>query len=371
MLAGVVGAQTLTASAPPDAMRGSPLRLRGADLSFTLQMERAGIQTRQQGVSVPVERLLAREGANLVRLRVWLDPPPGYSDLQSLLTLARRAKEARMRIFVSLHYSDFWADHQTQEPPAAWQGQDLAAMATSVFAHSREVVVQLARQDTPADLVQIGNEVTWGMLWPTGQVYRDGGEDWGPFTTLLRAGVAGVRAGAPGAHVPEIVLHTHHGGDPEGATRFVDGVVDGGVSFDTIGVSYYPFWHGALDDLRRTLTTMIDRYVKDVLVVETSYPWTTTDGDDLQNFFAARSQLPESGRFPPTPAGQAAYYEALRVVLAELPDGRGAGFVVWEPSWLPGVGWAPGEGNQYDNLTMFDGDGEALPSLRGFRPPYG
>jgi arabinogalactan endo-1,4-beta-galactosidase len=92
------------------------------------------------------------------------------------------------------------------------------------------------------------------------------------------------------------------------------------------------------------------------------------NGDHLENFVTSAGQLPDADRFPPTPAGQAAYFEALRDILAAVPRGHGAGFIDWSPEWIPGVGWAPGEGNPNDNLTMFDWSGEALPSVVAFRP---
>ncbi len=139
------------------------------------------------------------------------------------------------------------------------------------------------------------------------------------------------------------------------------------VQFDIIGLSYYPFWHGPLADLRLTLTDLATRYGKDILIAETSYPWTLANGDRLDNFVTSAEQLPEAERFPPTPEGQAAYFEALRSLLLQVPKEHGIGYLAWEPAWLPGVGWRTGAGNQYDNLTMFGWDGVALPSVRAFR----
>ena len=134
-----------------------------------------------------------------------------------------------------------------------------------------------------------------------------------------------------------------------------------------IGLSYYPFWHGSLSALRSNLNDLSNRYGKALVLAEVSYPWTLGNGDQLGNFITSPSQLPDGSRFPATASGQAAYFEELRTILAAVPGGRGAGFFDWEPGWLPGVGWAPGEGNPNDNLTMFDWTGKALPSLRAFR----
>lgn len=141
------------------------------------------------------------------------------------------------------------------------------------------------------------------------------------------------------------------------------------MQFDVIGLSYYAFWHGSFADLQFNLNDTATRYGKDIVVVETSYPWTLENGDTLENFITTPDLLPDGAAYPATPQGQAAYYENLRQILAAVPGGHGAGFMAWEPEWLPGVGWAPGEGNPNDNLTMFDCTGAALPSLAAFRAP--
>jgi len=140
-------------------------------------------------------------------------------------------------------------------------------------------------------------------------------------------------------------------------------VLERGVEFDHIGLSYYPFWHGPLDALQANLIDLAGAYSKPLTVVETAYPWTLENGDDLENHIDVMSELPDADMWPPTPAGQAAYFRALRAVFAQVPDGLGRGFFTWEPEWVPGVGWAPGEGNPNDNLTLFDFGGRALPAL--------
>jgi arabinogalactan endo-1,4-beta-galactosidase len=344
----------------------TPLELRGADLSFTLQEETSGATFNDRGRTAPVERLLADRGANVVRLRVWVDATAGHSDLASALVLARRAREAGMQVLLDLHYSDTWADKASQHTPASWASQDLPALAETVRSYTRQCLQAFAAQDTPIDLIQIGNEITSGMLWPAGQIYRDGREHWADFVTLLQAGLQGAREGGPGAL--RTVLHIDRGGDNGGARYFYDHVLDAGADFDIVAVSYYPFWHGPLAALQANLDDLARRYGKDVLVVETSYPWIIPNGDTTEYFAGRAEQLPEADRFPPSPAGQAAYFEALRAMLQQVPDQHGLGFLAWEPAWLPGTGWNDGDTNPYGNLTMFDWQGGGLPSLQAFRP---
>jgi arabinogalactan endo-1,4-beta-galactosidase len=348
---------------------GRVLRVRGADVSFTLQEEAVGTRFSDRGAVRRVEDILARHGATYVRLRVWTNPPAGYSDRAAALTLARRARRAGLKVLLDLHYSDFWADPAHQTTPAAWAGQDLPTLARTVHDYTRGIVAEFARHGAPVDMVQVGNEITAGMLWPLGQIYQDDRQHWPEFSTLLAAGIAGARAGNPRGHDLEVMVHIDRGGDNGGSVWFYDHIRDAGVDFDVIGLSFYPFWHGPLSALQQNLDDLAGRYGKPLVVVETAYPWTTADGDTLANFITSPDQLPDVDRFPPTPAGQAAYFEALRGVLLGVPNGLGAGFVDWEPEWVPGVGWEPGAGNPNDNLTMFDFTGRALPSLAAFRRP--
>ena len=348
---------------------GRALSVRGADISFTLQLERAGVSFSLGGRRAPVERILQAVGANWVRLRIWTDPPAGYSTAQSALRLALRAQRAGMKVLLDFHYSDFWADPGKQPVPAAWQDQDLPTLARTVRRYTRDVLADFSRAGARVDMVQVGNEVTAGMLWPLGQIYRSAEADWEGFTTLLKAGIAGVRDARRHGQRPRVMVHVDRGGDNGGARWFYDHVREHDVDFDVIGLSYYPIWHGSLDDLRGNLDDLAGRYGKDLVVVETAYPWTLENGDDLENLITDLSQVPDAEEFPPTPAGQQAYFEGLRQVLLDVPDGRGLGFFAWEPEWVPGVGWTPGEGNPNDNMTMFDWQGRALPSLRAFRRP--
>src|SRR5882757_7319 len=345
---------------------GQPLlSVRGADLSSALQEEAAGKTFRDGGPNAQVEQLLAARGANVMRLRVWVNPAAGGYDLADALTLARRGHAAGMRILVDLHYSDYWADKDNQATPAAWAYQDLTTLTATVRSYTRDTVKAFADQGTPADLVQTGNEIANGMLWPLGQIYdSDGNEDWNGFLTLLRAGLQG--AAEATSNPPRSVIHIDKGGDVGGSEYFYDHLTQGDVDFDVIALSYYPFWHGPLAALGAQLTDLADRYDRDVLIVETAYPWQLPTSTTTGDLVTSSSQLPDGDRFPATPAGQAAYFEALRTTIAAVPHHHGLGFVDWEPAWLPGTG-IDTEAGAYSNLTMFDSNGNGLPSLAAFR----
>jgi arabinogalactan endo-1,4-beta-galactosidase len=346
------------------------LSVRGADLSFLPQLEEAGVRYRDRTGRVrPAEQILAREGANYMRLRVWVDPPAGYSDKARALALAKRAKRAGMKILLDPHYADFWADPSKQPIPAGWP-TDLPGLLTKIKTYTRDLVREFAAQGTPVDILQVGNEITNGILWPAGQLYLpDGTQQWPAFTSLLKAGIAGARSSCPRGHEMRIMLHIDKGGLMGDTRWFFDNVEQYDVPYDIIGQSYYPIWQGSIADLRANLNDSVSRYDKPVLIAEVAYPWTFEDGDGRGNIVGPDAILPDVALYPATPAGQAAFYEAVRQVLLQVPGGRGLGFMVWEPEWIPGVGWEPGAEASNDNLTQFDFTGRALPSLRVYRRP--
>lgn len=345
----------------------APLEVRGADVSFTLQEEAVGTSLQDSAGRVrPVERILADAGATWARLRLWVDPPQGASDLNSTLVLARRARAAGLRILLDLHYSDSWADPTSQQTPAAWDGQSPARLALTLRDYTEYVVARLAAQGTPVDMVQIGNEITNGMLWPVGQVsVSSGAVTWRRLAALVNAGIAGARAGNPPGHRLSLMIHIDRGGDRAGAASFFDALISAGVTdFEVMGLSYYPYWAGPLAALESNLQHLAHRFPdKSLLVAETAYPWTTTGQGSLH--LPSVDQLPEVASYPPSPSGQSAFYAALRDICLAVPGGRGAGFLVWEPAWLPGVPVSPGaDASQVNsNLAMFDSAGRSLPSV--------
>ena len=342
---------------------GRPM-IQGDDLSFATQETAAGAVYTDRGRAAPPERILAAHGADYVRLRLWVNPPAGYSDLASVLAMARRAKAAGMRLLLDPHYSDFWADPQHQDTPAAWAGQDLTTLAQTVRTYTRDVLNALSAQGTPADMVQLGNEIRNGLLWPTGYVDWSTGAGWDNLGTLLRAAAAGVR-GARG-RTPKLLVHFDQGGDNGWSRAFYDHIVAQRVPFDVIGLSYYPFWHGSLSQLRTNVNDLAARYDRDIVIAETQYGWTLANGDQLGDFLWQESQLLPG--YPASPDGQLAFLSDLTSIVNAIPGGHGGGVFYWSPEWIPGVGWEPGAGTPNDNLTLFDFTGHALASV-GYADP--
>ncbi len=346
----------------------------GADLSFTPQELAAGAQFTDRGRPGTPVTIMRDNGANYVRMRLWVNPPPGYSNLASDLALARQVHQAGMRIYLDIMYSDFWADPQHQDIPAAWQGQDLTQLAATVQSYTRQVMSAFAQQDTPVDLASIGNEIRNGILWPVGQVAPSAGTGWDNLATLLKAGVAGARAGNPPGHKLLVMMHYDQGGNNQTSQAFYQNLISRGVPFDVIGLSYYPFFHGTISQMRANVDALATQFGKPIIIAETQYAWTLANGneqpgDSTGNFVWQPSQI--SAGYPATPGGQLSFVNDELSILAQVPNGLGMGLFYWSPDWIPGVGWKPGAGvgSPNTNLTLFDFQGAALPSIGIFGNP--
>jgi arabinogalactan endo-1,4-beta-galactosidase len=346
----------------------------GADLSFTPQELAAGARYTDRGTPGTPITILRDHGAGWVRMRLWVNPPPGYSSLASDLALARQVHAAGMKIYLDIMYSDFWADPQHQDIPVAWQGQDLGQLAQTVNSYTQQVIAAFAQQGTPVDMASIGNEIRNGMLWPVGQVDWSTDTGWDNLATLLKAGVAGARAGNPPAHRLLVMMHFDQGGDNQSSHEFYQNLLSRGVPFDVIGLSYYPFFHGTITQLRANVDALAGQFGRPIVIAETQYAWTLANGneqagDSTGDFVWQPSQL--SAGYPASPGGQLSFVSDELSILAQAPHGLGMGLFYWAPDWIPGVGWEPGAGvgSPNVNLTLFDFQGRALPSIGIFQDP--
>lgn len=341
----------------PGAVRAAapPGLALGADLSFLPQVEAAGAVFRDDSGPAEATALLRRHGFDWVRLRLWNRPRDGHGGLAEVLETARRARDRGMALLLDLHYSDTWADPGHQQPPAAWAGLPRTALEDSVRAFTRDAVAALLAQGTPPAMVQLGNEISHGLLWDAGRIVDDRPASWRNAAALLRAGARGVAEGAPGRRVP-ILIHHDAGGDSAACRRFFARLLAAGAPCDVIGVSFYPWWHGTLDRLAANLHGLATTFGRDVVVVETAYPWTLAALDDTHDLVGLPTQL--HAGFPATPAGQAAFLARLAAVVRDVPGGHGRGVFVWAPDWVS----APRLGSAGENLALFDDRGRLLPA---------
>ena len=243
----------------------------GADISFLPELENRGMKFYDlDGKQKDAIQILKDHGMNYVRLRIFNDPArdsgyspkKGFCDLDHTLQMAKRVKAAGMKLLLDFHYSDYWADPQHAYMPAAWRGKSITALKLAVYDYTKMVIQSLKDQGTAPEMVQIGNEINHGMIWPDGHI-----SNLDSLAQLIYAGIQGVKAVSPST---AIMIHIALGGQNDESRFFLDNMITRGVPFDVIGLSYYPRWHNRLADLEYNLDDLSRRYNKDVIVVEYS-----------------------------------------------------------------------------------------------------
>ncbi len=341
----------------------APRFIIGADLSFLPELVWAGAEYRVDGAAADPLTIFGAHGFNLVRLRLWHAPEGYWHGLDATVAFAREVTDSGFELMLDLHYSDTWADPGKQFKPDAWLDADFPGLVDSVRFYTATVVRRFADEGIPLAYIQLGNEIDGGLLWDDGYVGWEGSPDdtwkrWTQLTALLLAAVEGVRAGADPGMPPRIILHVSQGGDNETCRWFFDRVIAAGVEFDTIGLSFYPWWHGELRDLRANMNDLARRHGKEILIVETAYPWTLSWWDDTHNFVGEPTQLHPG--YGASPGSQERFLRDLVTTVAQVPHGLGRGVVYWEPAW---VSVEDGPPNPYENLALFDFHWDALPAL--------
>ncbi|MBI9050635.1 MAG: arabinogalactan endo-1,4-beta-galactosidase [Anaerolineaceae bacterium] len=336
----------------------------GADISSLKKSEDMGGQYfYQDGTPGDALQIMKDAGMNYARIRVWVNSADGYHGKQQLLDMAKRLDDKGMQLLVDFHYSDTWADPGKQYKPVEWEEYDFENLKQAVYDHTYDVCSSLKKQGTPPAMMQIGNEINHGLLWPDGK----NDKDWTHLAALLKEGAQAVKDCSPSTRV---MLQLAEGGDNRLFRDWLDHIIAEEVPFDVIGVSYYPYWHGTLDDLQNNLDDIAVRYEKDIIVVETAYAFTEENNDYLDNIVKYQS----SRGYPISIDGQYDMLEAIMNVVRAVPDGRGLGIFWWDATWtaVPGNGWEPAiatSGNAWENQALFDYEGRALPAMDLFGKP--
>lgn len=349
--------------------------IKGADVSMLKQIEDCGGKFYLNGVQMDALEILKYFGINWIRLRIWNDPKDangnplggGNCSADNMLVIAKRAKALGMKLLLDFHYSDFWADPGKQDKPKAWANLSFDQLKQAVYQYTYDVIKMYKDQGALPDMVQVGNEVNGGMLWPDGKTWGEDAGGYDNFADLLKAGIRGVKDAAGPDNQVKIMIHLANGGDNELYRRVFDNLTQRGVEFDVIGLSYYPYWHGKLSDLIYNMNDISKRYNKEILIAETAYAYTLENGDGLNNIFGTREAA--TAGYEPSVQNQALVIRNIANAVAQVPDGKGLGVFYWEPDWIPveGAGWKTGEGNGWDNQAMFDFNGNALDSLYVFK----
>jgi arabinogalactan endo-1,4-beta-galactosidase len=371
------GPATAQAATPPATSPATSVAGRGG-----ARGSRGGLPVpyNESGVEGTEYGIMLKHGWNGFRLRVFVDPVrqagTPQNSLANTLPLAKAIKDAGGVFMLDIHYSDTWADPQHQETPPAWRDLDADALEKKVEEYSRDVISQFKAAGAMPEMVQVGNEITGGLLWPLGHLHvpdspvkqeaneriqniymqpYDETRVWSNVTRFIKAGIRGVKAGA-GNTPPKIILHIDCGGDWQVTQWWFDHIAAAGVEYDIIGQSFYPRYHGTLPMLQENMVQCAKRYNKPFMVVETGYP--QTGGEQMMSsaqtiakpvLSAADPQSKGFYQWPGTPQGQLQFMVDLVNTVKRAPNG--AGVWVWAPE-------ARGGGN-----GMWNADGTPAPSI--------
>ena len=360
-----------------------------ANLSSLLSLVFSGVVLYDfEGTERDALETMALAGVNCIRVRVWVDPYDGSGngygggncDLDTAIALGQRAAEYGMKLLVDFHYSDFWADPSKQQAPKAWEGMSLEEKTAAVYDYTADSLRKLMDAGVTPYMVQVGNETNNGFC----------GETTVPNVMKLMASAAqAIRAADSG------ILIAVHYTNPESANYRINAATleVNGVDYDVFATSYYPYWHGTLENLREQLSTVAEKYGKKVMVVETSWAYTVENTDQHGNTIG--EELSYDKPYPFTVQGQARCVSDVIDTVASLGD-AGIGVFYWEPAWISvpgdtweaqsalweqyGSGWASSYSAEYDpddagvyyggsacdNQALFDADGHPLESLKVF-----
>lgn len=377
--------------------------IRGVDISSIIAEEKSGVvYYNEEGAEQDIFQTLAQNGVNYIRVRVWNDPYDengsgyggGNNDTKTAAEIGARAAKYGMKLCVDYHYSDFWADPNKQQCPKAWEGMAIEDKSEALYQFTKESLSEIIDAGAVIGIVQIGNETNNGMSRET---------DWTKRRQLMQAGSRAIRETAQKTGQDmQIAVHFTDVSDKKGTLAIAQKLMDKEIDYDIFAVSYYPFWHGSLENLTDVLREISGEYGKKVLVAETSYPYTDGDGDGSANSIGGTDVTPE---YAVSAQGQTNEIRDVCAAVADVGE-AGLGVFYWEPAWIPvnvyqedapdaasallanqesweknGSGWASSYaasydpkdagvyygGSSWDNQALFDYEGHPLESLKVFK----
>lgn len=333
----------------------------GADLSIVAEVEaNGGVYYNEDGVEEDVFSILARDGVNYCRLRLWNDPYSkdglpyggGTNDLGTDIYLAKRAKAAGMKFLLDFHYSDSWADPGKYWAPKEWQGKTYAGNIARVLGqYTSSVLGAFKDAGVTVDAVQIGNETNFGIAgFSSLEALEVMGE-------MVDAGVKAAKEVFPSI---KTLVHLTNVKSPASIWQFLNQMETTGVDYDIVGLSYYPYWHGGRDGLLSVMNKIHDNYHRPVWVVETSYGNTDEPNENCGNTYHS-STFETPGGYLTSYQGQMTQMADLVDTLSKVKEGYGQGVFYWEPAWLPVAGstWASKAGQYYNDYGS-DGTSEQI-----------
>jgi arabinogalactan endo-1,4-beta-galactosidase len=317
--------------------------IRAADISFLPEIESAGVVFSNNGKTEDMLTTLKNAGCNTIRIRLWKNPTSGHSGLTEVKALAARVKQAGLKVWLTVHYSDTWADPAVQTTPAEWKNLSFTDLKTAVATYTSTIITEIN-----PDIIQIGNEINSGLLWPQGHLINKEAQ----CIDLLKTASAIIRSKAP-----KTKIMIHYAGVKASDTDWFFTKVKS-VDYDYIGLSYYPVWHGKdLAVVKSTIDALGSKFSKKVVIAETAYPFTLGYNDWTNNIVGLDSQL-VSG-YPATPEGQKSFMLAIKNLVKTSQSG--IGFSYWGGEWISFKGDEAKDGSTFENQALYDFDNKALP----------
>ncbi len=382
--------------------------IKGVDVSSYISLINSGVTFRDWEGNILDRQgffdLLRAAGINYIRVRVWNDPfdangngyGGGNNDIDTALEIGKLATEAGMKLLVDFHYSDFWADPGKQQVPKAWTGYTVDQKVTAIQTYTKESLTKLLEAGVDVGMVQVGNETTNSIC---------GESDWTNMCKLFSAGSSAVRAAA--AEFDKDILVAIHFTNPERSGSYASKaktLANNNVDYDVFASSWYPYWHGTLENLTSVLKNVADTYNKKVMVAETSWAYTLQDGDGHDNT-VRNNNNDKNPAYEFSVQGQADEVRSVAEAVHKV-GAAGIGVMYWEAAWIPvqvydanaanaaevlaankamwekyGSGWASSYASEYDaedagkwfggsavdNQALFDFNGNPLASLNVFK----
>jgi len=341
-----IGILWATCATPDDDL------LVGGDISALLRMEDLGAKYRENGKIKSAEKIMSDRGANIFRLRLFVNPTQQgmvVQDLPYIIKLAKRIKATGAKIFLTLHYSDTWTNPGQQSKPIIWESLNYESLAVEVREYTRKTIEKMDSEGVLPDFVAIGNEISPGFLWPEGKI--DGSEDqWLKFSQLFKAAVEGIEKTGKRENI-KIVLHIHGGDNSKISKPFFDKVGILGIPYDVIGLSFYPWW-GRIEDLKTNLNSLASSFNKDIIIVETAF---------LFKPHVEPNWRIKQWQWTTSRCGQQKYVVDIIRTATSTTNGRVKGVIWWFPESSPIYGqhiWLAGK------ASLFDEDGTPLPAMK-------
>jgi len=367
----------------------------GIDPSTYFEVLSHGAEFSLSGRKVDPLKLLKEQGVSYLRIRVWKDPygpnrEPylgGTCDYENYRKLARLGLGLGYKIVLDPHFSDFWCDPGKQTMPKGWETLSEEVLLARLKEYCDELFEASRRDGVVPACIQLGNEITNGMLWPYARLSEGTPrKNYDKLANVLKTIAAAAHRHLPAAR---LILHLERSGDNAIYREFFDQMGRHKVPFDVIGMSYYPYWHGTFDAFFHNLDDMKGRYGKPIMIMETGYGFTIEDylkeRDEKSHLVVNPDFIEGMGSalpYPLSPLGQKSFVKEL---LSRAEAHGVSAIFYWEPFWLPGPGicWSSPAGlsyiketgkstrNEWANQCLFDYQGQALPALFEFASPKG